>query len=92
MPKLKIYTRRFCPFCTRALATLEQAGIKTFEEVPIDGREGPLRRELMELTGGRWDVPQVFIDEAYIGDDDALEALARSGELGRRMGQEADRN
>jgi glutaredoxin-related protein len=40
-----------------------------------------MRRELVTLTGGRWDVPQVFVDDTYLGDDDDLVRLAGSGEL-----------
>ena len=85
MPRLTIYTRRFCPFCVRALQTLKNTGIEDFEEIPIDGREGALRREIMAKTGGRWDVPQIFIDGEHIGDDDHLAEMARSGKLQRRM-------
>lgn len=86
MARLRIYTRRHCPFCIRALDILQRAGVTDFEEVPIDGQEGRLRREIMRLTGGRWDVPQVFIDGKHIGDDDDLEALAASGRLAEVLG------
>ena len=87
MGRLKIYTRRLCPFCVRAISTLREAGVDDFEEVSIDGREGLMRREIMELTGGRWDVPQIFVDGKHIGDDDDLAAMAQSGELGRLLGR-----
>ncbi len=87
--KLKIYTRRHSPFCVRALRILRQAGLTEYEEVPIDGREGQLRREIMESTGGRWDVPQVFVDGSHIGDDDDLATLASSGELARLISGQA---
>ncbi len=86
MPRLKMYTRGFCPYCIRAKAILQDAGIEDYEEISIDGREPELRREIMALTGGRWDVPQVFVGDRYIGDDDALEAAVRSGELLRLIG------
>ena len=85
MPYLKIYTTDFCSYCDRAKAILKSKGITAFEEVNIAGRE-EMREEIARLTGGRWDVPQVFIDGAYIGDDDALADLAHSGELERMFG------
>ena len=81
MPKLKIYTKSYCPCCVRAIAALTSAGVTDYEEISIDGNEMTMRRELVTLTGGRWDVPQVFVDDTYLGDDDDLVRLAGSGEL-----------
>ncbi len=89
MSHLKIYTTDPCAYCDRAKAILESKGITEYEEVNIVGRE-EMREEIARLTGGRWDVPQVFIDGAYVGDDDALAELAYSGELERIFGMNGD--
>jgi len=81
MAKLSIYTKSYCPYCVRALSVLKSAGITDFEEISIDGRETEMRQKLVGLTNGRWDVPQVFVEDQYIGDDDELIALAQSGQL-----------
>ena len=81
MPKLKLYTKSYCPYCDYARATHDSAGITDYEEVSIDGNEFKTRKELFKMTGGRWDVPQVFIGDRYIGDDDDLARLAGTGEL-----------
>ena len=81
MAKLKLYTKSYCPYCDFARASLESAGVTEFEEISIDGNEFKMRKNLAERTGGRWDVPQAFVDERYIGDDDDLARLAKSGEL-----------
>ena len=88
MPRLRIYTKRFCPYCDRAKAILKGAGVEGYDEVAIDGQERDMRQQIMALTGGRWDVPQVFVDDRYVGDDDALAALMRSGELKRLLNAE----
>ena len=81
MARLQLYTRRFCPYCDRAKAILASVGITDYEEVPIDGNENAMRQRLHELTGGRWDVPQAFVADTYVGDDDDLARLAQDGEL-----------
>ncbi len=87
MPKLQMYTKSFCPYCDQAKAILASAGIDAYEEISIDGNEFKMRKELFKLTGGRWDVPQLFVDDRYIGDDDDLARLAHSGELAKMLGK-----
>ena len=82
MPHLKIYTTDHCVHCERAKAILKSKGIDQYEEVNIEGR-WEMRKEIAKLTGGRGDVPQVFIDGVHLGDDDALAELAHSGGLER---------
>ncbi len=80
-PRVKIYTRTGCPYCTTALDILKYRDIP-YEEVNIYGPDEPkLRDEIAGLTGGRSDVPQIFIDGKHIGDDDDLEAWEKAGKL-----------
>ena len=85
MPKLRLYTKSYCPFCDQARAILESADVTDYEEISIDGNELEMRQELYKMTGGRWDVPQAFVADRYIGDDDDLARLARSGELAKLL-------
>jgi glutaredoxin 3 len=87
MPKLRVYTKSHCPFCQRALDLLRAAGVAEYDEISIDGRESELREEIRRLTGGRSDVPQVFVDDQHIGDDDDLADLVESGELDQLMSE-----
>ena len=79
MPKIEIYTKAFCPYCTRAKSLLASKGA-AFEEYDIT-MGGPQRAEMIERAGGRTTVPQVFIDGAHIGGSDDLAALDRRGGL-----------
>lgn len=79
MPKIEIYTKFLCPYCTRAKALLTKKGA-AFEEVDIS-MGGPLRAEMVERSGGRVTVPQIFIGGTHVGGSDDLAALERAGKL-----------
>jgi len=79
MPKIEIYTKAFCPYCSRAEALLRSKGA-AYEGFDIT-MGGPKRAEMLERAGGRTTVPQIFIGERHIGGSDDLMALDRSGEL-----------
>lgn len=79
MPKIEIYTKFLCPFCTRAKSLLAKKGA-TFDEHDIS-MGGPLRAEMLARSGGRNTVPQIFIDGSHIGGSDDLAALDRAGKL-----------
>jgi glutaredoxin 3 len=79
MAKVEIYTKAFCPYCSRAKALLSSKGV-TADEVDIT-MGGPKRAEMIQRANGRSTVPQVFIDGRHIGGSDDLAALDRAGEL-----------
>ena len=79
MAKVEIYTKAFCPYCTRALKLLAAKGVE-LEEFDIT-MGGPKRAEMLERANGRTTVPQIFIDGAHIGGSDDLAALDRAGKL-----------
>lgn len=81
---VQVYTTRYCGYCVRVKRMLEQEGIP-YEEIDIS--ETPeVRDELVEKTG-EWTVPQIFVDGKYIGQDDELWDLIRSGGLRSVSGQ-----
>jgi len=84
--RVKIYTRRWCGYCTRALALLDERGI-AYEHVDATG-DSATRAWLVTATG-RSTVPQIFIDGRSIGGCDELRALDRSGELARLLASAA---
>jgi glutaredoxin 3 len=64
MARVRIYTTRWCGYCVRAKALLDQRGIP-YEEVPLDDVPD-FRQRMFDLTG-RWTVPQILIDDEPIG-------------------------
>lgn len=79
MPRIEIYTKAFCPYCSRAEALLRSKGAD-YEEFDIT-MSGPKRAEMLQRANGRSTVPQIFIGDRHIGGSDDLAALERSGEL-----------
>jgi glutaredoxin 3 len=79
MPKIEIYTKLWCPYCTRAKRLLDEKGV-AFEEYDIS-MGGPKRAEMLDRAHGQSTVPQIFIDDRHIGGSDDLAALERAGKL-----------
>lgn len=79
MAKVTIYTRAFCPYCTRALQVLKDKGVELNE---IDaGMDPALREEMIQRSNGGRTFPQIFVGETHIGGCDDMLALDRSGKL-----------
>ncbi len=79
MAKVELYSRAYCPYCTRAIALLTQKGIE-FQEIKID-LNPEKRPEMLERSNGRTSVPQIFINDIGIGGCDELHALHHNNEL-----------
>jgi glutaredoxin 3 len=79
MAKVQIYTKAFCPYCSRAMRLLADKGADV-EEFDIT-MGGPKRKEMLDRAGGRSTVPQIFIDDRHVGGSDDLAALEREGAL-----------
>tara|TARA_B110000977_G_scaffold76096_1_gene102671 strand:- start:612 stop:884 length:273 start_codon:yes stop_codon:yes gene_type:complete len=73
-----LYTTRFCPYCVRAKALLDQKGV-IYTEIAVDNDPG-LRREMMSRSGAT-SVPQIWIGEEHIGGCDEMLLLERQGRL-----------
>lgn len=85
MAEIEIYTKFFCPYCTRAKALLEAKGVE-FTEIDVTMDAG-LRRRMMERSNGRSTVPQVFINGHHVGGSDELAALDARGGLDPLLGR-----
>ena len=77
--KVLMYCTAACPFCQAAERLLEEKGAK-IDKVRVD--LDPARRaEMMQKSGGRRTVPQIWIGERHIGGCDDLYDLERQGGL-----------
>ena len=79
MATVEIYTKAFCPYCSRAMRLLADKGVTpTQYDITLGG---PQRAEMLQRANGRTTVPQVFIDGKHIGGSDDLAVLDRQGGL-----------
>lgn len=84
MAKVEIYLTPICPYCARAKRLLQKKGVAY---TAIDVLAAPERREeMVARAGGRYTVPQIFIDGVHIGGSDELAALDRAGKLDPLLG------
>ena len=78
-PRVIVYSTPFCGYCSAAKRLLTAKGADVTE---IDVMfEAQSRDEMIERSGGRRTVPQIFIDGRHIGGFDDLTALDKGGEL-----------
>jgi len=79
MPKITVYTKPFCPYCSRALSILAS---KCAEVTEIEAAFDPdLRKEMLGKSNGKTTYPQIFIGDRHVGGCDDLMALDRAGQL-----------
>ena len=79
MAKIEIYSSMLCPYCYRAKKLLEQKGADFTE---IDVMLNPRRKaEMVQRSGGRTSVPQIFIGDRHVGGCDELFALDAGNKL-----------
>ncbi len=79
MNKVVIYTGPSCPYCVAAKTLLKNKNI-SFEEINL-GEQPDKMNEMLQKSGGRRTVPQIFIGETHIGGSDELHALEKAGKL-----------
>lgn len=78
-----MYSTTWCGYCQRARGLLQRKGVD-IREIKVD--EDPSQREVMvQKSGGRRTVPQIFIGERHVGGYDDLAALERAGELDKLL-------
>lgn len=83
MKPVTIYTKPFCPYCSRALSVLKKKGADVTEIEA--GFDPELRREMIQRSGGGSTYPQIFIGDTHVGGCDDMMALDYSGELDKLL-------
>ena len=84
MAKIEVFTKFFCPYCSRAKALLERKGVE-YQEIDLTmDRAGC--DAMVERAGGARTVPQIFIDGKHIGGSDDMAALDARGGLDPLLG------
>ena len=79
MASVLMYCTAACPFCQSAEQLLLRKGAR-IEKVRVDLQ--PERRgEMVQKSGGRRTVPQIWIGSRHVGGCDDLYALEREGKL-----------
>lgn len=79
MAKVEIYTSPFCGYCSRAKRLLQSKNVP-YTELDVSA-DHDLREAMVERSGGRRTVPQIFINGQHIGGSDDLHALDATGGL-----------
>lgn len=83
MAHVQIYIKPTCPYCMRAKQLLTEKGV-AFEE--IDVNQQPDVYTALKQRTNHPTVPQIFINEQFVGGCDQLYALERNGQLDALLG------
>ncbi len=83
MKKVEIYTKSYCPYCSRAKELLRIKGVSFTE---YDVTSDPAGEQKMRRRSGRDTVPEIFIDGRLLGGCDDLFELDEKGELDALLG------
>ena len=85
MADVIIYRTNYCGYCDMAKRLFMELGVE-FEEIDVTSDHN-MRVKLVEMTGGRRTVPQIFIDGISVGGYTDVAALQRSGKLDEMLGR-----
>lgn len=85
MANVVIYRTTYCPYCDMAKRLFQKMGVE-FQEIDVTN-DPETRLGLVELSGGRRTVPQIFIDDVSVGGYTDVEALKKSGKLDEMLGR-----
>ena len=80
MAKVVMYCTAVCPYCVAAERLLKSRGVTEIDKIRVD--LDPARMdEMIERSGGRRTVPQVFVGDTHVGGFDDTSALDAAGGL-----------
>jgi glutaredoxin 3 len=79
MQPVEMYVTKSCTYCVSAKALLDKRGVK-YQVIDVTEDAGK-RSWLVQATGGKRTVPQIFIGGKSVGGFDDIHALDRDGKL-----------
>lgn len=82
--KVEMYTTAICPYCVSAKNLLRSKGLE-YTELRVD-TDADQRATMMQRSGGKRSVPQIFINDVHVGGFDDLVAADRDGRLAEIIG------
>ncbi|MBN8770290.1 MAG: glutaredoxin 3 [Thiobacillus sp.] len=80
MATIRLHTKKSCAYCAQAKQLLQRKGL-AYEEIDL-GSDPDIEANLTAQTGFRT-VPQIFINERFVGGFTDLAKLSALGELDR---------
>ncbi|MBI36642.1 MAG: glutaredoxin 3 [Alphaproteobacteria bacterium] len=83
MTNVEIYTTAMCGFCSAAKRLLDAKGVEFIEKDVSSDQE--TRAQMIDRSGGRRTVPQIFINGEHVGGCDDLYALEQQGKLDSKL-------
>lgn len=86
MAEVEVYTNKGCSACVRAKHLLDSKGV-SYTEKKL-GKSKKIDAEFSIKTRGAKTIPQIFINNEWIGGFDELLSYDRAGELNWRLGLE----
>jgi len=84
MANVEIYTWETCPFCRKAKELLDAKDVDYTEHM-IQG-DDDARDKMATRANGRRTVPQIFINNQWIGGCDDMQLLEAEGKLDKMLG------
>jgi glutaredoxin 3 len=85
MADVIIYRTTYCPYCDMAKRLFKSMDVE-FEEIDVT-HDHDMRLKLVEMTGGRRTVPQIFIKGESVGGYTDVAELKKNGELEEMLGR-----
>ena len=79
MARVKIFSTGVCPICDKTKSLLTKWGI-AYEEARVDQDREQLK-QMLQITDGARRVPQIVIDDEWIGGFTELTELHMDGKL-----------
>jgi glutaredoxin 3 len=75
------FTTTGCPYCARALALLEQLGVRAPQLLVIQRADGAKAFAEIESKYGHNTFPAIFVQQEFVGGNSDLQELHKAGKL-----------